>query len=81
MPIDDAGRFDAAAFYGALDARRIERGMSWREVAGETGVAASTMTRTRLGGRLEVDGTLAMVRWLGRTMESFTYGQIRGGRG
>jgi len=80
MPIDDDGRFDAAALYRALDARRIARDISWREVASETGVAVSTMTRTKLGGRLEVDGTLAMVRWLGRTMESFTYGQARGRR-
>jgi hypothetical protein len=38
----------------------------------EVGVSPSTMTRTKLGGRLEVDGMLAMVRWVGRTVESFT---------
>ena len=65
-------RFDAAALYAALDAQRQERGMSWQQVAAELGVAASTITRTRLGGRMEVDGMLAMVRWLGRTVESFT---------
>ena len=36
-------------------------------------VAASTLMRTKLGGRLEVDGMLSMVRWVGRTVESFTY--------
>jgi len=65
-------RFDSKALYRALDAQRAERGLSWKDVAAETGVSVSTLTRTRLGGRLEVDGTLAMVSWLGRTMESFT---------
>jgi len=68
MPI----RFDAAALYTALEAQRRSRGMSWRQVALEIGVSASTMTRMKQGGRLEADGMLAMVRWLGRTAESFT---------
>lgn len=73
MP-NQPGRFNAAALYAALDAQRRERGMSWAQVGAEIGVSASTLTRTRLGGRMEVDGMLAMVRWLGRTAESFTFG-------
>ena len=65
-------RFDAKALYEALDAQRVARGLSWKQVAEETGVSVATLTRTRLGGRLEVDGTLAMVAWLDRTIESFT---------
>jgi hypothetical protein len=65
-------RFDAKTLYAALDAQRTARGMSWADVARETGVAANTLTGTKKGGRLEVDGMLAMVRWLGRTVESFT---------
>jgi len=68
MPI----RFDAKALYEALDAQRGSRGMSWRQVASEIGVSVSTLTHTRQGGRMEVDGMLAMVRWLDRTVESFT---------
>jgi hypothetical protein len=68
MPI----RFDAKALYAALDEQRRNRGQSWSEVAREIGVSPSTLTRTRLGGRMEADGMLAMVRWLGRTAESFT---------
>jgi len=68
------GRFDAQALYQALDTQRASRGMTWRQVAEEVGVSASTLTRTKQGGRLEVDGMLAMVRWLGRTVESFTRG-------
>jgi len=68
----NAGRFDGEALYAALDSQRCSRGMSWRQVALEVGVSVSTLTHTKQGGRLEVDGMLAMVRWLGRTVESFT---------
>jgi len=64
-------RFDSQALYAALDERRVARGLTWREVAAEIGVSAATLTRTRLGGRMEVDGVLAMVRWVGLTVESF----------
>ena len=64
-------RFDACALYAALDAQRQARGMSWQQVASEIGVSASTLTRTKQGGRMEVDGMLAMVGWLGRPAESF----------
>jgi transcriptional regulator with XRE-family HTH domain len=73
MP-NQPGRLNAAALYAALDEQRRARGMSWAQVAAEIGVSASTLTRTRRGGRMEVDGMLAMVRWLGRTAESFTFG-------
>ena len=64
-------RFDSQALHQALDERRRARGLSWKEVASETGVSTATLTRTRLGGRMEVDGVLAMVTWLGTTVESF----------
>ena len=67
MPI----RFDAQALYQALDARRVERGLIWKQVATETGVAEETIKRTREGGRMEVDGMLAMVNWLGGPVETF----------
>ena len=74
IPMRDKGRFNPAALYAALDAQRQERGLSWAQVGAELGIAPATLTRTRLGGRMEVDGMLAMVRWVGRTVESFTFG-------
>ena len=65
-------RFDPNALYEALDAQRQARGLTWADVSRETGVAVATLKRTALGGRLEVDGMLAMVHWLGRSVESFT---------
>ena len=70
-------RFDAKALFVALDRQRMARGLSWAQVATETGVSVSTMKRTRLGGRMEVDGVLALVGWLGRTVESFTRSTVR----
>ena len=67
MPI----RFDTQALYQALDARREERGLTWKQVALEIGVAEATIKRTREGGRMEVDGMLAMVNWLGVPVETF----------
>jgi len=64
-------RFDAKALYSGLDARRDERGLTWKEVAAEIGVAETTIRRTKDGGRMEVDGMLAMVHWLGVPVETF----------
>jgi len=64
-------RFDTKALYEALDRRRAEQGLTWQDVARATGVSTATLTRTRAGGRLEVDGMLAMVAWLGVPVEHF----------
>ena len=64
-------RFDTRALHAALDRERVARGLTWSDVARQTGVSSSTLARMREGGRLEVDGMLAMVGWLGRTVEEF----------
>jgi hypothetical protein len=55
-------RFDAAALDATLDVQRRTRGMTCAQVAAATEIGATTIARTRTGGRLEVDGVLAMVR-------------------
>jgi transcriptional regulator with XRE-family HTH domain len=64
-------RFDAKALFRALDAQRAARSMSWAQLAEETGVSVSTLRGTERGGRLEVDGMLAMVAWLGQPVDVF----------
>lgn len=64
-------RFDAAALYRALDEKRAASNMTWTGVAKVIGVGASTITRLKAGGRMEVDGMLAMVGWLGVPVETF----------
>ena len=49
--------------------------MTWSELSTELGVSASTiksMTKRRWG--IELDGVMAMARWVGRTVESFSGG-------
>ncbi|HYW74050.1 MAG TPA: hypothetical protein VE961_23710 [Pyrinomonadaceae bacterium] len=64
-------RFDSRALYAALDKQRKVRDLSWQNVSKEIGVSVATILRTQKGGRLEVDGMLAMVAWLGVPVESF----------
>jgi hypothetical protein len=64
-------RFDAPALFDALDRQRSARHLTWEQVAAEIGVNSATIKRTRDGGRMEVDGMLAMVSWLGVPVETF----------
>lgn len=64
-------RFNSKALYAALDKKRRLRELSWAQMAAEIGISVSTITRTQNGGRLEVDGMLAMVDWLGVPVETF----------
>ena len=64
-------RFDSKALYQALDEQRRNRNLTWDQVANEIGVSKATISRTKGGGRMEVDGMLAMVGWLGVPVECF----------
>jgi transcriptional regulator with XRE-family HTH domain len=64
-------RFDSTALWRAMDVQRSAQGQSWNEVADAIGVSVATITRMRNGGRMEVDGMLAMVSWLGVPVETF----------
>jgi transcriptional regulator with XRE-family HTH domain len=64
-------RFDPPALFAALDRERTARGLAWKDLEREIGVAASTMRRLEHGGRYEVDGILFILQWLGSPMECF----------
>jgi len=84
LKIPDAD-FDIAALHTALDARRDERGLSWKAVAHEINrtdsrddvhpISSSTISglKTKRWG-VEGDGVLQMLLWLDRTPESFVPG-------
>jgi hypothetical protein len=84
LEIPDAD-FDINALHSALDARRIERDMSWKAVAREINrtdersgihpISASTISglKNKRWG-VEGDGVLQMLLWLDRTPESFVPG-------
>jgi transcriptional regulator with XRE-family HTH domain len=63
--------FDAEALYGALDAQRRGRGLTWKKVAEAAGVSASTLTRMAQGRRPDVDSLAALLRWSGLDAAAF----------
>ena len=58
-------RFDGDAFYAALDGERQARQCTWKRVAEESGVSASTLTRISQGKRPDVDSLAALSAWSG----------------
>lgn len=65
------GSFDANAFYAALDGEREARGLTWKKVAEESGVSASTLTRIAQGKRPDVDSMAALSAWSGLNVDHF----------
>ena len=65
------GSFDITAFFAALDAERAARALTWKQIAEETGVSASTLTRMSQGRRPDLDGLAALVRWSGLKVDTF----------
>lgn len=71
MSESKAGWFDSQGFYQALDAVRIGRKLTWKVVAEESGVSASTLTRMAQGRRPDVDGLAALAAWSGLDTNDF----------
>jgi transcriptional regulator with XRE-family HTH domain len=71
-------RLDVAALYVTLDSERQQRGLSWRQLAHEAGVGASTLSRMAQGNRPDVDSFVALVQWLGMPAEQFMRGGAAG---
>lgn len=63
--------FDADSFFAALDSERVGRRLNWKQVAGESGVSASTLTRLGQGKRPDVDSLAALVTWAGLKADTF----------
>jgi transcriptional regulator with XRE-family HTH domain len=68
---DNRDNFDVEAFYAALDSQRTALNMTWKDVAAEASVSASTLTRMSDGKRPDVDGLAALLRWSGLRAETF----------
>jgi transcriptional regulator with XRE-family HTH domain len=69
------GQFDVVAFQAALDSQREARRLTWKQVAAESGVSASTLTRMTQGKRPDVDGLAALLAWSGLRVEHFIRGE------
>ncbi len=75
---EKAGRFDAAAFYSALDSQRAAKRLNWKQVAGEAGISASTLTRMSQGRRPDVDSLAALASWSGLNVDDFVITTVKG---
>src|SRR6266542_1722047 len=73
--MDERRTFDAVAFFAALDAEREARGFTWKQVAGETDVSASTLTRIGQGRKPDVDTLAALSAWAGLDPKDFMRGK------
>ncbi len=67
-------KFDNEAFYAALNATRLSRQLTWKDVAAETGVAASTLSRIGHGAKPDVNGLASLLAWSNLKAESFIRG-------
>jgi transcriptional regulator with XRE-family HTH domain len=65
------GRFDTEGFCAALDAERRTRKLTWKLVAGESGVSASTLTRMAQGRRPDLEGLAKLCAWSGLSADDF----------
>ena len=66
-----AERFDNDSFHAALNATRLSRRLTWKDVAEQTKVSASTLTRMGQGKRPDVDGFAALLDWSKLKAEDF----------
>jgi len=57
--------------HDALDAAREDAGLSWRQLARELGVSASTISRMAQGLKPDVSAFVAMTTWLRMPAEAF----------
>ena len=73
------GRFDGKGFYEALDSTRRAKNLHWKQVAAQSGVSASTLTRMAQGKRPDVDGLAALVSWSGLKSDDFVRSDGRPG--
>lgn len=57
--------------YAALDAKRQEKELSWREAAAQIGVSASTLTRMAQGAGPDIEGFGKIINWLEMSADDF----------
>jgi transcriptional regulator with XRE-family HTH domain len=58
-------QLDVVRLHSALDYVRAHRRISWKQVAAEAGLSASTLTRLGQGHAPDADGLCALMAWLG----------------
>ena len=68
---DRPNGFDVFALHAALDSERRARQLAWKDVAVQSGVSASTLTRLSQGRQPDVNSLAALTGWLGMSADHF----------
>ena len=63
--------FRLEAFATELNSVRLAKDLTWKEVAEQSGVSASTLTRLSQGKRPDVDSLATLVRWSGLKADNY----------
>lgn len=63
--------FDWTAFSAALDTVRESRGLTWKDVAEQTQISASTFSRLQKGKGCDVDSIAALRQWMKIPIDKF----------
>ena len=64
-------RFDVTALHAALDSERRAHRLVWKDVAIQSGVSASTLTRLSHGRQPDVNSLAALTSWLRMSADHF----------
>jgi transcriptional regulator with XRE-family HTH domain len=70
--------FNQEAFFAALDTERLSRQKTWKQVADETKVPASSLSRMGQGKRPDVDSLAKLLSWSKLKAEDFIDGENDG---
>ncbi len=74
-----AASFDGGAFFAVLDAERQARRLTWRQVAAECGISASTLSSMSQNRLLDVNGMAGLGVWSGLEVDRFLKSAITRG--
>jgi hypothetical protein len=69
---DRIRRWDTRALYEAVNALRVERGLTWQQAATDAGCSVNSLTGLARASRVGLPGVMRVVRWLGRPAAEFT---------
>ncbi len=70
MSADSKG-FDGDSYFRALEAIVVARSLTWKEIAAQTGVSASTLARMAKGRRPDASSLAALSAWAGLNPSDF----------
>lgn len=70
---DEAERFDWDGFFYDLNTKRLERHASWKDVALQSHVSASSLTRLEQGKSLTVENLARLLIWAGLSFDTYIY--------